>query len=161
MAVCSLLLLFISGGCHPKHSNTANACIKYTFYLLWWKYPSRATVFLAAEQYIKKWMPFSHCVFSPHIFKFLPWQGFFPFSFWSPNLHFSGSSVGKTNREPSKSLPRAVFRCGLLLDRWNAGQNRSFPISIEGEWHGALAFWWFVKWALCPQVWSRVIRDFQ
>lgn len=56
---------------------------------------------------------------------------------WPPDLHFSGSSCGKTNKEASKSLPRAdihLWSAVWQMKHWPIPG--SFPISIVGKYCG-------------------------
>lgn len=94
------------------------------------KDPSGAMLSLATEQYIRKPSAPASCLSFSH-FHIFSLTGFL----WPPNLHFSGSSWRKTNKEPSKALPRASIQMWSTvwqMKHWSIPT--PFPFSIVGKY---------------------------
>lgn len=90
------------------------------------KYPPGALLSLVTEQYIRRQAALSLSAFLFSFPYFCPNGGF-----WPPHLHRSGSSGGKTNKTPSKSLPKACVQMWSTVWWLKRCSIQSFLFSCE------------------------------
>lgn len=117
--------------CPSNPDHYQKTCIKYAFYIyIEIKSGWKTLLVLRSPQQLNNTsgnrVLLLH-VFPFHIFIFFPLTGFL----WPPNLHFSGSSWRKTNKEPSKALPRASIQMWSTvwqMKHWSIPT--PFPFSI-------------------------------